>query len=115
MMEQLAITRAVINAGCKMTHDRGRASVQTIRLRDLLCKFAMTMESKLQDNDSKPHWRDEGLKTLIAHFKEEVTEFLEAIDNGRPTPTIMGEACDVALTAMMVVDIVSVINRDTLK
>lgn len=94
-----------------MKRDRGTSWPFSILVRRRIANFAKSMEAKLQLNDHKPHWVDEGFDVALSNFKAEVFEFLEALENKKSSKEILSEACDVALTAMMCVDIVEDIEK----
>lgn len=89
-------------------YDRGTKDYTNVR--PLIMQFAKEMEWKLSKNDHKPHWKVEGLSVIFAHFKREVAEFEEAINSG-DKENVLTEACDVALMAMMCLDIISGVEQ----
>lgn len=71
--------------------------------RKTIKRFALTMESKMQENSYKNGWTSMGLKELIFQLQGEAFELHKAIHRRTSTPDeIAREAADVANYAMMI-------------
>lgn len=82
-------------------------------VREEVCWFAEIMESQLAQNDHKPGWKNDSLRSLLKRIREEVDELGSAIekthdDRHARALDICSEAADVANFAMMISDLVRV-------
>ena len=71
---------------------------------DVLKTFRDAMHSKLAHHASKGDWKDVPISALLRKLAEEVDELKGAIDMDNRVEVLL-EAADVALTAMMIADI----------
>jgi NTP pyrophosphatase (non-canonical NTP hydrolase) len=84
-------------------------SVPATRWRPEVQAFADAMEAKLRKHDATrgpTGWRTDNSLDLIARLREEVHEFLGALNPAAPPQAdVLGEAADVANFAMMLADV----------
>ena len=93
---------------------------QLIGIRPSVLEFALLMEEKLKQNDSKGGWSKCDFPYLVERLKEETKEMEQAIDEVmmfnkyRSHPRIMKvkyEAADLANFAMMIADNIEKIDK----
>lgn len=88
-------------------------------MRPIIQAFAEAMEKKLAENDGvKPDWSGEAPGWLLDALREEVRELAAEFDSwvcwGAQWPdAVLQEACDVALYAMMLADVVGALPKTT--
>lgn len=76
-------------------------------VRPIIAAFARAMEAKMCENDArgKGEWRTQAHHELLMALEDEIDELFDAIYAG-DRPAALAEACDVALCALMSVDVI---------
>lgn len=102
-MEYISFAVAKIDISGSGTH---------YHVREEVADFAISMESKLQENDHKGGWKECELRYLEDRLLQEVNGVYEAIQQGKSAAEVLKECAEVANFAMMIADNVTIAEKE---